>query len=164
MKTLLHNHTSPETAYRVDDYPYGFRLRCQIRYWLEHKKGHGRRLVSQTTNPKRGNVWNQPKASTYSQGFAIMYLNAEGHVKWQCADPYHCLGRLAQMRLDFAGQFTPEEIADMDKWEAAYRQRFTAEALEFDRLQRGYGLLPAVPQSDNPVTQGLIAASEPINA
>ena len=29
--TVLTGHTSPETAYVVSDYPYGFRLRCQIR-------------------------------------------------------------------------------------------------------------------------------------
>ena len=50
--TVLHGHTTRETAYLVNDYPYGFRLRCKIRYWLEYKKGHGHRPVSQTTNPK----------------------------------------------------------------------------------------------------------------
>jgi hypothetical protein len=78
--TVLTGHTSPETAYVVDDYPYGFRLRCSIRYWLEYKKGHGFRLVSQTTNPKKpGTVWNKPKAGTY-HAFAVMVLNDEGHV------------------------------------------------------------------------------------
>lgn len=86
---LLRNHTSPETAYLVDDYPYGFRLRCKIRYWLDYKKGHGTRLVSQTTNPKvPGEVWNKPKASTYLSGFAFMYLNAEGHVRWDSVSSY----------------------------------------------------------------------------
>lgn len=64
---VLWGHNSAETAYVVADYPYGFRLRCQIRYWLEYRKGKGFRFVSQTTNPKRpGEVWNKPKASTYS--------------------------------------------------------------------------------------------------
>lgn len=55
---ILTGHTSPETAYVVQDYPYGFRLRCQIRYWLEFKAGKGVRLVSQTSNPKvAGLVW-----------------------------------------------------------------------------------------------------------
>ncbi len=70
MQTLS-GHATPETAYLVEDYPYGFRLRCQIRFWLEFKKGHGFRLVSQTSNPKTeaarglpaGTVWNKPKAS-----------------------------------------------------------------------------------------------------
>ncbi len=60
MITLLAGHVSPETAYVVSDYPYGFRLRCQIRYWLEYSPTHGFRLVSQTTNPKRSGIcWKQ---------------------------------------------------------------------------------------------------------
>jgi hypothetical protein len=67
----------------VNDYPYGFRLRCKIRYWLEFKPKVGFRLVSQTTNPKRpGEVWNKPKASTYSRFGGAMVLNEEGHVSW----------------------------------------------------------------------------------
>jgi len=50
---ILKGHISPETAFIVDDYPYGFRLRCKIRYWLEYNPKHGFRFVSQTTNPKR---------------------------------------------------------------------------------------------------------------
>jgi hypothetical protein len=79
--TALAGHTSPETAYVIDDYPYGFRLRCSIRYWLECKKGHGFRLISQTSNPKKpGLVWNKPKAGTY-HAFAVMVLDPDtGHV------------------------------------------------------------------------------------
>lgn len=78
MKQLL-GHDSPATAYVVDDYPYGFRLRCRIRYWVETTK-HGQRLVSQTTNPKKpGEVWNKPKASTYNE-VELLVLNDNGHV------------------------------------------------------------------------------------
>lgn len=95
---LLHGHTSPETAYVVDDYPYGYRLRCSIRYWIETaekgaKKGQ-QRFMSQTTNPKRdGEVWNKPKGSTYSR-MAWMYVevdgdpDTEGHVKWTGVSEY----------------------------------------------------------------------------
>lgn len=77
--TVLSGHTSPETAYLVEDYPYGFRLRCQIRYWIETTK-HGQRVVTQTTNPKRpGTVWNKPKASTYSP-IRVLFLDEKGHV------------------------------------------------------------------------------------
>lgn len=80
MKLLL-GHTSPETAYVVNDYPYGYRLRCKIRYWLETKKGHGMRLMAQTTNPKAaGEVWNKPKGSTYD-AFKVMYLDENEHVQ-----------------------------------------------------------------------------------
>lgn len=86
---LLKNHTSPETAYVVNDYPYGFRLRCKIRYWLEYNKKHGFRLMSQTTNPKReGEVWNKAKASTYVSIAAAMYLDENEHVQWAGLSAY----------------------------------------------------------------------------
>lgn len=76
----LHGHTDEDTAYLVDDYPYGFKLRTQIRYWIETTK-HGDRFCSQTLNPKTGR-WNKPKKSTYSL-IACMYIDDEtGHVEW----------------------------------------------------------------------------------
>jgi hypothetical protein len=80
----LHGHTSEDTAYLVPDYPYGFRLRTEIRYWIETTK-HGDRFVSQTLNPKTGR-WNKPKRSTYAH-VACMYLNDEGHVTWTGIHP-----------------------------------------------------------------------------
>ena len=80
MKQALHGHDSQETAYIVDDYPYGFRLRCKIRYWIETKKGQGQRFCSQTTNPKaQGEVWNKPKKGTYSVVMG-MFLDENNHV------------------------------------------------------------------------------------
>ena len=77
---ILKQHTSPETAYVVDDYPYGFRLRCKIRYWIETTK-NGDRVCTQTTNPKRSTeTWNKPKKSTYSD-LMYLYLNEDDHVK-----------------------------------------------------------------------------------
>ena len=86
-KTPLYGHTSEATAYLVDDYPYGFVKRTQIRYWLEHKPKKGWRFVSQTMNP-RTNRWNKPKASTYSDWGAAMFLDDKGHVQWTGVGPY----------------------------------------------------------------------------
>ena len=82
---ILNGHTSPETAYVVNDYPCGFHLRCKIRYWLQtFEKGVAKgqtRFVSQTTNPKfTREVWNKPKVNTCGQGLVLMYLNEENHV------------------------------------------------------------------------------------
>lgn len=74
-------HTSEETALVVDDYPYGYKLRTQIRYWIETVAKRGDRFVSQTLNPKTGR-WNKPKKSTYVE-IGVIYIEAEtGHVKW----------------------------------------------------------------------------------
>lgn len=79
--TLLRGHTSPETAYVVEDYPYGS-LRCKIRYWIEFgTKGAGKgqfRFGSQTTNPKRGHSWNNPKYGTYNT-LLFMYLDTRNN-------------------------------------------------------------------------------------
>lgn len=86
-KQPLYGHTSEATAYLVDDYPYGFRERTQIRYWLEHKPKKGWRFVSQTMNPKTSR-WNKPKASTYTDWGAAMYLDENGHVQWTGVGAY----------------------------------------------------------------------------
>jgi hypothetical protein len=86
-KRPLYGHTSESTAYLVDDYPYGFRERTQIRYWLEEKPKKGWRFVSQTKNPKTGR-WNKPKASTYADWGAAMYLDDKGHVQWTGVGAY----------------------------------------------------------------------------
>src|SRR5689334_7409438 len=70
---LLAGHVDPDSAYLVDDYPYGRVLRCRIRCWIEddiRRSDHAgwQRFVSQTTNPRRpGQPWNNPKASTYAR-------------------------------------------------------------------------------------------------
>jgi hypothetical protein len=80
--TILKNHISPDTAYLVNDYPYGFRLRCQIRYWLEYHNKYGIRFAYQTSNPKKDNIWNKPKYSTYSLISGAMFLDDNNHVQF----------------------------------------------------------------------------------
>lgn len=73
--------TSPETAVVIPDYPYGFRLRCMMRVWIEFRKGKGFRYCTQTTNPKKpGTVWNAPKCSTYARIAAAIGIDGEGHL------------------------------------------------------------------------------------
>jgi hypothetical protein len=136
MKILV-GHTSPETAYVVDDYPYGFRLRCKIRYWLEYKAKKGFRLVSQTTNPKRpGEVWNKPKASTYCKFGGCMFLNEEGHVNWAGLSEYSN-GQEAKNFADKYGEGVPEAgRALLNKWVAA-KLAYDAARTQSDPLEVG---------------------------
>jgi hypothetical protein len=83
----LYGHTSPETAYMVDDYPYGRTLRCRIRYWLESGGKKGFRFVSQTEEP-RTKRWNNPKKSTYASLAAAMYLDEQNHCVWRALSEY----------------------------------------------------------------------------
>lgn len=83
---FLVGHTNINNAYEVKDYPYGFRLRTSIFYWIESKEGKGDRLCSYTINPKNGRK-NAVKCSTYS-AFMYMYINEDGHVKRESIDAY----------------------------------------------------------------------------
>jgi len=138
---LLTGHISPETAYLVEDYPFGFRLRCKIRYWIEYRHGKGFRFMSQTTDPRKGNIpWNKPKASTYCEFGGAMYLDDVGHVQWAGLSQYSD----AKQALDFAERFGAavpiEGQPVMRKWVAA------KVAYETNR------------NPDGPLSQGLLAA------
>jgi len=116
---ILTGHVSPETAYHVLDYPYGFTLRCQIRYWIEYKANRGFRFVSQTSNPKRGNVWNKPKASTYSHFGGAMFLDENEHVQFAGLSEYSTAAE-AQAFAETYGAGVPEAgRAILAKWIAA---------------------------------------------
>jgi hypothetical protein len=80
MRTPIHGHTSLETAYMIEDYPYGS-LRCKRRVWLESDPRKGVRFVAQTQNPKNGR-WNNPHKSTYVDVAACLYLDEKGYVDW----------------------------------------------------------------------------------
>lgn len=85
----LSGHISTETAHVDADYPYGFRLRCQRRVWVETKFGHGQRIVFQTSNPKKsGLVWNKPKSSTYSSVVVLTLDDESGHIDHEALGGY----------------------------------------------------------------------------
>lgn len=83
---ILRGYTTKETAYKVDDYPWGFRLRTAIYYWLETAKDKGDRFCSYTIDPKTGREC-KPKKGTYST-FKYMFLNDKGHVVTGGIDAY----------------------------------------------------------------------------
>lgn len=116
---VLSGHVSPETAYVVADYPYGFRLRCSIRYWLERDPKRGYRLCSQTTNPKvSATVWNKPKKSTYTM-LAVMGLDEQGHVSWTGCSAYD-FDKLEDFRAKFEPGFDGRQADDCELMIKAY--------------------------------------------
>jgi hypothetical protein len=126
---ILSGHVSPETAYLVEDYPYGFQLRCRIRYWIEFQPTRGFRFVSQTSNPKKGHVWNKPKASTYCRFGGAMYLDEIGHVQWRGLSEYSTGAEAAAWREAY-GEGVPEAGRFiLDRWvnaKLAYEEKQAA--------------------------------------
>ena len=77
---LLNGHTNEENGLIIENYPYGFRLRTNIKYWIETNKNKGDRFVSQTLNPKT-NEWNKPKKSIYN-AVMVMIRKDNGHISY----------------------------------------------------------------------------------
>lgn len=125
MTEILAGHHTMETAYIVDDYPYGFRLRCKIRYWMEFNPKKGFRLWSQTTNPTRGDAWNKPKASIYSLVAGCMILDGEKHVTWTSLSEYADTIECKDWRTKYGAGLTPQTLARLDDW-IARRERYDA--------------------------------------
>lgn len=106
--TPLYGHRDEASSFVVADYPYGFRLRTQIRYWLETVPKKGVRFVSQTMNPKTGG-WNKPKKSTFSRFGEAMYLDENGHVQSKALTEYSSADEVA----DFVRQFPNADMPDL---------------------------------------------------
>lgn len=122
---VLSGHVSPETAFTQSDYPYGFRLRCQIRYWIETTK-HGQRVVSQTSNPKKpGLVWNKPKASTYTV-VRVLFLDENGHVQNNGLSTYADLAEIDTFAATYADGLTDEADQKRLKWLRLVGERMQA--------------------------------------
>lgn len=87
--------TSPETAILVEDYPYGFRLRCTMRVWVEFRKGKGFRYCTQTSNPKKPGTWNAQKSGTYSRVSMAIGQMENGHLFPAALSEYSALPEYA---------------------------------------------------------------------
>lgn len=77
-------HISKDTAYTIEDYPYGYTLRTTMYIWIEYKKWMGYRVARQTINPKTGKE-NKPKFSTYSE-YIRLYTDENKHINTYCFD------------------------------------------------------------------------------
>jgi hypothetical protein len=134
---ILRGHVNKESAFVVDDYPYGFRLRCKIRYWLEHNS-RGTRFVSQTTNPKVAvEVWNKPKASTYAVApdLTVMFKDEQGHVNWTSVNGYAWPEHVQTFRDQVGALLNAEELARLDKIERFLRRLSPESWADWDTKQ-----------------------------
>jgi len=133
MKTVLNGHTTADTAYVVDDYPYGFTLRCKMRWWVETKRGFGMRIVTQTTNPKRpGEVWNKPKAGTYCS-LVVMYRDeTDGHVHSDGLHIHSGPEQFTRFKAEYYAQLATPHRELYDRMEAYSRKTSPRCWTEFD--------------------------------
>lgn len=114
----LYGHTSEETAFLVEDYPYGGK-RCRIRFWLESNSNKGFRFCSQTEHPTK-KVWNNPKKSTYVDLAGCMYLDENNHCTWDGISSYSSAKDIKQFISNFcidkSGSVDPLIITNIHSW------------------------------------------------
>lgn len=103
MNTPLYGHNSEETAYIIADYPYGFKLRCQMKVWLEYREGKGFRMVTRTSNPKKPGMWNKEKTSTYASLGACLYLDENDHIHQSAVSLYSTIEAVKAFAVNFPG-------------------------------------------------------------
>jgi hypothetical protein len=84
-KKYIYNAVNFDTAIEVDNYPWGFRLKTKVKYWIE-SNNKGDRLIKQTLNPKT-NKWCNPKKSTYN-AVEVLYFDENNHVKGYAMGKY----------------------------------------------------------------------------
>lgn len=123
---ILSAHTSFESAFLVEDYPYGRTLRCQRKCWIETAfkgaKVGQMRFVACTTNPKNpGKTWNKPHASQYSD-FLIMYLDSETGYVQTAGVNISCWSEVEKFKALWYEMLTPEQRTCFDKVEQRARQ------------------------------------------
>lgn len=101
-------HDSKETALIIDNYPYGFRLRTKIRYWVETTK-NGDRFVSQTLNPKT-DEWNKEKKSTYSDVMVLIKEKGTGYISYKSWGADYTNINILNRFLEFIGAYSLSEL------------------------------------------------------
>lgn len=127
---VLSGHYSVETAKVVEGYPYGFRLKCKKRFWLE-VNAKGTRLHGQTTNPKKaGEPWNKPQVpSTYSLVGVMCEVDESdgkpdevGHVYWTGLSAYD-LSKAREFLDTYREGMTPDQIVLVERLADAHQIR-----------------------------------------
>ena len=77
---LLYDAKCFDTAYIVKDWPWGWTLKTEARFWIETTK-RGDRFVKQLVNPKTGQ-WCKPKKQTYEAVLVLAILD-DGEVTFK---------------------------------------------------------------------------------
>jgi len=101
----------------VNNYPYGFRLRTTIAYWIE-TKGNKQRFCSKTLNPKT-NLWNKPKYSTYEDLIILAKEKETGYIRHLYLNITYSDKEEFEELLRFLEDFRTEHISKILKFASA---------------------------------------------
>jgi hypothetical protein len=121
----------------VDNYPYGFRLRTKIKYYVETTK-YGQRFISQTLNPKT-NTWNNPKKSTY-HNIILVGLNNQDHITYTSLSMYSSeeAQHFKQKYEQFLNDYQKTEIINIIKMLEVYdKVEYKCEAVKYRNIVTG---------------------------
>jgi hypothetical protein len=83
MTTTKYFIPTEDNKYHVEDYPFGYRERCEMFYWFEFSK-FGARMVRQSLKDGR---YNKPKKSTYHKA-VLAYLDENEHFQYKALSNY----------------------------------------------------------------------------
>ena len=89
----IYGATDEESAHVVEGWPWGRRMRCTKRFWIETTK-HGDRLCAQCTQPDRvtgtcSGSWCKPKKSTYTDGVIVLAQDVDGTMATETLGAYY---------------------------------------------------------------------------
>ena len=89
----IYGATDEESAHVVEGWPWGRRMRCTKRFWIETRK-NGDRLCAQCTHPDKetgecSGRWCKPKKSTYTPGVIVLAQDVDGTMATETLGAYY---------------------------------------------------------------------------
>jgi len=132
MKILPPIHTSFETAFIVESYPYGFREKTEARFWIETNK-KGQRVIFQTLNPKT-QKYNKPKLGNYYL-VSVLFLDDNNHVCNDGMSEYNT-SESGNFLEKYSGGFLPYYEGKL--W--IFKALFTAQEITGKKIYNGQSL------------------------
>ena len=135
---LLYDAKCFDTAYIVKDWPWGWTLKTEARFWIETTK-RGDRFVKQLVNPKTGQ-WCKPKKQTYEAVLVLAILD-DGEVTFKGLGNHADRDKIAAVleMIDFEklNEAQKKQICTLNPWaEVTENVEFTSATRATDPAER----------------------------
>ncbi len=137
IKKILEKQPTETEPVTIDNYPYGYTLRTQIKYWVETTR-NGQRFAHQTLNPKTG-AWNKPKKSTYSN-IVLIGIDEEDHITYTSLSVYSLeeAQRFKERYESFLSEYQRTELTNVIKMLEVYdKVEYTIKTRKFRNILTG---------------------------